>query len=136
MNYRKLLVAIMLSLVSTGTMAAWTAVGKSESSEDFTVYVNKSSIHKKGNLVKMWSMFNFKSPRETNEYRYSSYKQLVEYDCNEGQSRMIGYSLHSKNMGMGGAVYKNSKTGNWVAVEPNSVAESLWKIACSKEVTN
>jgi len=133
MNYRKLLVFLVLSLVSTGAMAGWTTVGKAESAKGFTVYTDKSATQKKGNIAKMWSLFDFNAPRKTKGFRYSSYKQLVEYDCKKEQSRVIGYSLHSKNMGAGGAIYKNSKAGNWMAVRPNSVAENLWEIACGKK---
>ena len=133
MNYRKLLVFLALSLVSTGAMAAWTTVGKAESAKGFTVYADKSSIQKKEGLAKMWALFDFNEPRETRGFRYSSYKQLAEYDCKKERSRVIDYSLHSKSMGAGGAIYKDSKVGNWMAVSPNSVVENLWEIACGKK---
>lgn len=129
---KKILLAIALTLFSTAAMAKWTTVGKSEGATGFTVYADKSSAKKAGNLSNMWALFDFNSERTTKQFRYLSYKQRVEYDCNGKKSRVMEYSLHSKHMGKGGAVYKYSKPGQWKTVTPDSVAGNLFDIACKK----
>ena len=134
MHYRKLLVALALSLLSTSAMAGWTTIGKVGSAKgSFTVYADKSAIQKNGSFAKMQALFDFSTPMKSQGFRYSSYKQLAEYDCKKGQSRVIDYSLHSKKMGAGGAIFKSSNVGKWMTVKPNSVVANLWGIACGKQ---
>ena len=129
---KKILIAIALTLFSTGAMAKWMTVGKAEGAQGFTVYADKSSARKTGDVSTMWAMFDFRSERTSKDFRYLSYKQLVEYDCKQGKSRVMEYSLHSKHMGKGGAVYKDRVPGKWTKTVPNSVAGNLFDIACKK----
>ena len=129
---KKILLAVALTLFSTCAMAKWTTVGKSEGATGFTVYADKSSAKKTGNLSQMWALFDFNSKRTTKQFKYLSYKQRVEYDCGGKKDRILEYSLHSKHMGQGGAIYKYSKPSPWQAVAPDSVAEDLFEIACKK----
>jgi hypothetical protein len=132
MYMKKTLFAIALTLFSTGAMAKWMTVGKSEGATGFTVYADKASVKKTGNMSKMWSMFDFNSTMESKDFRYLSYRQLVEYECKEKKNRVMEYSLHSKHMGNGGAIYKNMVPGKWEMTAPKSVAENLLEIACKK----
>lgn len=129
---KKILLAIVLTLFSAGAMAKWITVGKMEGDAGFTVYADKSSIKKAGNVSKMWALFDFNSIKKTKDFRYLSYKQLAEYDCQGQKTRVMEYSLHSKHMGKSGAIFKDRTPGKWEKIVPKSVAGNLFEIACKK----
>jgi hypothetical protein len=54
----------------------------------------------------------------------------MEYDCKEGQSRMLAFSQYSGNMQEGNAIHFNSDPWKWQPILPQSNAESDWKFAC------
>jgi len=129
---KKILLAIALTAFSTGAMAKWMTVGKSEGAAGFTVYADQSTAKKTGSSSTMWSLFDFNSTRTSKDFKYLSYKQLVEYDCKENKNRVMKYSLHSKHMGKSGAIFKNSVPGKWQKTTPESVSGNLLDIACKK----
>ena len=129
---KKILLAIALALFSTGAMAEWMTVGKSEGATGFTVYADQSTAKKTGGMSKMWSLFDFNSTRTSKDFQYLSYKQLVEYDCKNDKNRVLEYSLHSKHMAKSGAIFKNSVPGKWQQTTPQSVSGNLLDIACKK----
>jgi hypothetical protein len=68
---KKILVLLLL-MVSTNVMAEWTEVSSSNDVAGLTVYVDTGTIKRKGNKVKMWSLDDFKTVRESEGYRYLS----------------------------------------------------------------
>lgn len=129
---KKILAAMMLTLFSTGAMAKWITLGHAGGDTGFTVYADIPAIKKAGGVYGIWSVFDFKSARKIRKFNYLSYRQLVEYDCRKQKSRLMEYSLHSKHMARGRAVYKNSRPGKWQAVAQHSIAGSLLDVACKK----
>jgi len=132
MHMKKILVAIALALFSTVAMAKWMTVGKSEGATGFTVYADKPSVKKAGGVSKMESLFDFNSTRTSKDFKYLSYKQLVEYDCKNDKNRVLEFSLHSKHMAKSGAIFKNRVPGKWQKTTPKSVSGNLLDIACKK----
>ena len=120
----------MLALINTSAVAGWTAVSNSE---NFTTYVDLTTISKAGDGVKMWELRNYKTVQRLAGNKYLSQKTQVEYDCRKEQSRSLAFSQFSERKGKGQVVFTSSKSGNkWLPVKPGSVARTLWKIACGK----
>jgi hypothetical protein len=46
---------------------------------------------------------------------------------------MLAFTWFFGNMGSGKVVYANSDEGKWEPVEPESIAEAMWKVACAKK---
>ena len=129
----KLLIAVLLAVFSTGAMAGWTYLISSEDNA-FDVYIDKTTIRKRGNVAKMWELMDYKAPREEADGKsYLSNKSLAEYDCVEIRVRLLALTHFSDNMGKGQVTstyqYDDSK---WVDIAPGSVNMSNWKVACKK----
>jgi len=128
---KTLLLALMLTLASTSVMAGWTKLGKTEDGT-YTHYVDFSTIRNNGTRVKMWSLNDYTNIQTFAGYSFLSVTNLREYDCHDGQIRLLYYSWHSLNMGSGDVVYVANRTQDWSPVTPDSIGETQWKIACGK----
>lgn len=128
-----LAIATLLAGVSSSVAAEWVEIGGA-SEGGMTVYADPATIRKAGNMVKMWSLFDFEKSRvgATGKHVYMSAKGQDEYDCNEDQSRTLYSSRHSGNMGKGKVVYSDADPDRWEPVPPQSVIGALWKFACGK----
>ena len=57
----KLLIAALLAAFSTGAMVEWTYLGLSSiGNSTFDVYIDKATIRKQGNVVKMWELYTIR----------------------------------------------------------------------------
>lgn len=94
------------------------------------VYVDGTSISKKGNIAQMISLINFQAPQIRPNYRFQSQAELSEYDCKESKSRLLSFSRYSKKMGEGEMVFSDKTPVNWKKVAPGSAGEVLFEFAC------
>lgn len=131
---KKLMVVILLAGISTSAMAEWIKINEGENTD---IYVNKSSIRRTGNLVKMWSLYNFKTSEkdfENDKPHLSSINQMY-YDCQNESSHPLYSIEYDGNMGLGNVTFRSS--GNVQTkdspVIPDSIGEMEWKIACGKK---
>jgi hypothetical protein len=122
---------MLLTVVSTGAAAEWVAVGSSGNSTT-TIYADPATIRKSGNMVKMWSLVDYKTPQGGVPKPYMSIRSRDEYDCNDERARGLSLTRHAGNMARGETVFKDSHPEKWEPVPPNSVGEGLWKFACAK----
>ena len=128
---KKLLIGLMLLVVSGAASAEWTDVGDND---EITLYVDKTTIRRNGNLVKMWILYDFKSASVVVGLSFLSNRSQNEYDCKEEKFRILEISYFSGQMLSGKVVISEDNMGRkWVAVPPSSVMEAQWKIACGKE---
>ena len=132
---RKFIMLLLLAMVSSGAAAEWVAMGSADSGDTyFDIYVDPT-IHKSGNMVQMWVMFDFKTV-QVDEYgrQYLSDKAQHQYDCKDERSRTLYFTLHSGNMGHGNVVYLGDGIrNNWIPISSDSISEGNWKIACGKQ---
>ena len=124
---RKLVVVLLL--LSTPAWAEWTLVGGSDTSD---IYADLATIRKRGNMVKMWSLYDLKTARPFAGTPYLSSKDQDEYDCEGQRTRFLSFSVHSANMGGGRTIYSDADPGKWTPLPLGSVVEALWKIACDQ----
>jgi hypothetical protein len=127
----RIFLILLLAFVSSNAMAEWLKVADSELG---SYYVNPSSIHWKGNRVKMWRMTDLLTARnDAMGNAYISYLELNEYDCSEDQFRPIAFQNYSEHMAEGHMVSFNSDVDKWQPIPPGSVAEIFIKVACGKK---
>jgi hypothetical protein len=129
---RKLLLIVTLFFISTSVMAEWTALKWSHEDGGLTLFVDYTTIRKEGDIAKMLSLVDFKVVEKDEVDLYSSRAQN-EYDCKEKKIRQLYYSLYSDSMGKGKMEHANSEHLNWLPVQPRSMEEAMWKVACSKK---
>lgn len=128
---RKAILIMLLAVVSNSAVAEWTKVGEHNG---IATYVDMTTIQKKGNIVKMWNMYDYKvlQDKYTGD-AFLSIKAQSEYDCEEVLSRSLAGAYFSENMGDGKMNYSFSDPDKWTPVQPSSAGKALWKIACNKE---
>ena len=126
----KRLTLLLLLMISTNVSAEWTMVDKS-SNGDTTAYVDSETIKRKGNKVKMWSMYNFKTIQEVAGYRYLSSMTRYEYDCEEETRRQLDFYWYSGNMRQSEIVVSQTNIKDEsTSVIPGSIDVSFLKVAC------
>ena len=127
------LIVIMLLVLSCGpAYAEWVEVSASKMA-GVTAYADPDTIRRKGDLVKMSSLFDLQTTHTGGANSYSSIKAQQAYDCAQDRSRALAYTKFSGNMGHGAEVYSVSVKQTWKPIAPMSVGLELWKVACSKK---
>lgn len=121
----------LLVLLSSGpAYAEWVQIDTTD--EGMSTYVDPTTIRRKGDLVKMWHMFDEKIADNFRGSTFLSIRAQNEYDCAEERSRRLASSYHSGNMGSG-KVVATSDESKWASVAPRSVGQALWAFACDKQ---
>jgi hypothetical protein len=129
----RLFLITLLVLSSGSAYAEWVEVSSSQGAGGFTVYVDSDTIPRKGDRVKMWELYDFKTVQTIYGKPLLSFKRQSEYDCTEERVRLLAYMEHSGNMGEGDTVASGSTGGQWKPVGPVTVDQVLWKLACDKK---
>ena len=128
----KLLIAALLAVFSTGAMAEWTYLTSPEDNA-YDVYIDKTTIRKRGNVAKMWELTDFKAPQKAAGGSFLSSKSLKEYDCVEIRLRLLTLTSFSDNMGSGQVIFNYQYDDkDWRDIEPGSIGVTHWKAACKK----
>ncbi len=133
---KRALLITLLVLMSRGTAyAEWVSVEKDYISPGLrTAYVDVDTIRREGNLVSMWQLINFtamQGNRKTS--RFLSTKTYKQFDCVEHRVRLLAFSEFSHRMGTGQRNDGLVDTDNWLSIEPESINQALWEIACNKK---
>lgn len=98
----------------------------------YSAYVNTDSIHRKGNVVTLWALFDYRTIQSIVGGPWLSSKTRRQYDCVEERVQLLGYMTFTGNMGSGEAVYSNSEQSRWEPIAPDSIDRKLWDIVCSR----
>ena len=125
---KKLLLILILVVVSSSAMAEWVEIGEDEE-KTFTLYADPDTIQKTGNIVKIWSLHDYRIDIDNG---VASAKGKVEHDCKEKKSRIHFVVFYSGHLGNGETVLIHSEPGaSWQQPTVGSVAEILLEFACS-----
>jgi hypothetical protein len=125
----------LLFLSSGPAYAEWVAVEKDYLLPGLqTVYVDPDTISRERNLVTMWQLIDFKWMQGgRNPTRFLSTKTHKQFDCAEKCIRLLAFTVFSRHMATGIAANGYVDTGNWLPVEPESINQALWEMACGNE---
>jgi hypothetical protein len=128
---RRILLIMVLLMTAIAVRAEWTRVGEND---DSIQYVNRATIRRNGNLVKMWNLVDFKTVKKSAlGVSYLSQKTQKEYNCKEEKHLFLAFSWFDGKMGDGNVVLRNGNVRDeWEPIQPESAGEVLWKIACGK----
>ena len=94
---------ITLLVLSSGPAYAEWELSSGDDEAGLTVYVDRDTIRRKGNLVKMWQLYDYKTVQTVAGDSLLSIQRHNEYDCTEERTRMLAYTWFSSNMGKGQA---------------------------------
>ena len=132
----------ILFLSSVPAYAEWVAVEKDYLSPGLqTVYVDPDTIRREGNLVTLWQLVDFKWMQGNQgmgrlgfgPHRFFSTKTHKQFDCAEKRLRLLAFTEFSQHMGTGISADGYVDKDNWLPVEPESISQALWEVACGKE---
>jgi hypothetical protein len=122
------LLILLLTLFSTSAHAQWQLLGENN---DETAYADTATVQN-GEHIRMWGLFDLKTPRPFGDLTYLSMKIRREYACHDKKSRVIAMSAHAGKMGTGELIYSNNTAETWADVQPDSAEEVMLNIACGK----
>lgn len=123
----------LLTLSNEAAYAGW-VLTSGDDEAGLTVYVDPDSIRRKGDLVKMWQLYDYKTIQTVAGDSLLSIKRYNEFDCTEERrTRMRAYTWFAGNMGTGKVVYSTTDEQQWEPVVPRSINHTLWKVACGKK---
>jgi hypothetical protein len=126
-------VLITLLTMSSGAAYAGWVLTSGDDEAGLTVFVDPDSIRRKGNLVKMWQLYDYKTVQTVAGDSLLSIKRYNEFDCTGVRTRMRAYTWFAGNMGTGKVVYSTTDEQQWEPVIPRSINHTLLKVACSQK---
>ena len=128
----KKITLILLLMVSTNVFAEWTKANTNKAA-GLTTYVDLQSIRKKGNKVKMWELWDFKTIQKSPiGESFLSSANHKEYDCEEETSKTLNYTWYSGNMGKGDSVYSSGNLNREPeSIIPETLDDTSFKAACN-----
>src|SRR6185436_11873596 len=94
---------LLLWMNSGSAYAGRVSLGDTDSGT--RVYVDRSTVLSKGDLVTMWILYDFRSMRSMAGKSYLSTKTQGEYDCAQRRHRILVDTGFSSIMGLGAIVY-------------------------------
>jgi len=104
-----------------------------DGNNEMTSFINPTPFNKEGDVVKVWTLLDFKSPQVSGDFNYLSLKEQNEIYCSENKFRSIGFWWYSGNMGGGKEIFAYNVPEQWKQITPKSLGASLWKAACGKQ---
>ena len=120
--------------------AEWVAVERDYLSPGLqTVYVDSDTIRREGSLVTVSQLIDFKwmqgnqgmGPLGYGPHRYFSTQTLKQFDCATQRVRLLAFTEFSEHMGAGTLARGYVDSKNWLAIEPESINQALWEVACT-----
>jgi len=120
---------LLLAVAAAPTLADWTPLGVEN--EIYVAYVDRASIHRHDDRVRMTGMYDFRKQDFTPE-GHGLYSTVVlrEYDCAQRQVRLLSYIDFVGHKGEGGVVSQVQRMGRWEAVVAGGIDAAYWNVAC------
>lgn len=127
----RLLLMTLLLLSSGPAYAGWMLATGSDQT-GITLYLDPDTLHRKGDLVKVWQLLDYKIIQNVGGDSYLSTKLQRQFDCAEARTRILTFTNFSGNMGRGNVVHTGLDETKWEPIAPDSVNQVLWEVACKK----
>jgi hypothetical protein len=131
-----LVMVTILSLSPVPASAEWAALEKDYLMPGLqTVYVDRDTMRREGNLVTMRQLIDFRwmQGNARGPTRFMSTETHKQFDCPGKRLRLLAFTEFSHGMGTGIAAGGYVDKGNWLSVEPDSINQALWEVACGRK---
>ena len=99
---------------------------------DVNIYINPETFRRKGDVMKWWELWDYKTAQTVVGETFLSIKAQREFDCAEELHRVLSQTWFSANMGKGNLGYSNSDEEKWRPVQPDGIGRGIWEIVCDK----
>lgn len=110
--------------------AQWVEV---KSTEPAAICADPASRQSDGELTKMWELGNYRQTQDFAGQPFFSSRVLCEFDCQAHEMRTLAFTTFTRRMAAGDMVHTHRVKGpDWQLVEPYSVGEASWQLACAQ----
>jgi len=126
----------MIAMLSFGSARAeWIDIGGQvqDGLTVYRVYIDPENIHRKGDVVTLWALFDYRTIQSIVGGPWLSSKARRAFDCTANRIRLLGYMTFTGNMASGEAVFSNSNESQWEPIAPDSIDRKLLEVVCSKK---
>ncbi len=131
---KRLMLLIILLMLSYGPVyAEWVEVKNNYLPGKQTVYVDPDTIRRKGELVQMWVLFDYKIVQTNAGKSFLSMRSQSQFDCADEFTQILSYTVFSGHMETGDILAHSDDKHQWQLVPPGSVTQTLWEVACDKQ---
>lgn len=122
----------------------WVAVDSTyQSPSREMMYYDPKTIRRDGDLVTLWQLIDYKWMQGNapfgmfmmSPHRFFSTKTHKEFDCAHNTVRLLASSEFSQHMGTGTQNAVLVEQGYGQPVEPGSINQALWEVACGVTTT-
>ena len=128
---RKTFLTLVLVVVCGNASAEWVRLS-TVLNGNITYYADPTTITRSGELAQMWVLQDYLTAQSSKHYL--SARSQSEYDCKNKNVRPISISLHTGNMGGGEMIDSvTARDDAWIPVPPDTMFETLWELACTKQ---
>ena len=123
-----LISGLLVSTICFGADWKYAAMG---AQDDRAIYVDSSQYNydKKNNSIKAW----FKTDSyvdDNSKDTYTRSKNLFQFSCLDNKIKLLAYVNYDKKGNVISSNQLDSKEAKYSAVIPDTVGESIWKVAC------
>ena len=120
---------LMLALISTAAYGEWTKTGIGV---DSSIYVDKGTMKRSGDLIRITYLQNFSlgTTSDDGKMTYKSSRTVEEFNCKKGESRTASFEWFSDVMGGGKQVYRDVHTYPFEKVDEESLVGSVMRGVC------
>lgn len=122
-----------LVLSPTLVFASWETVTRDYFSSGLqTVFVDKSSLKRDGNLATISLLVDYKwmQGNYVGTPRFLSTTALKQFDCGAQRVRPLSFTDYYGHMATGTAMMAHIEYDKWQRIEPQTLNQALWEIAC------
>ena len=120
--------ALLLAALACNAGAEWVMV---RDNDEYSAYADPVTIAREGDSVRMRDLVDLKYPRPSPYGNpHSSSTAHSEFDCQNPRVRTLAFALHSGQMGGGDLVETAAQADRWLAIEPGTLLDDLWRFAC------
>lgn len=114
--------------------SAWALWEKVGAAQPFTHYVDRGTIVRVGDLVKLWFLDDYKTAQLTvNKKTFVSVKQQFEFHCTEKKGRAREAVAMAGSMGRGAVVWSDATVEPWQDIVKGTMLADYWTVACGNE---
>ena len=121
---------VLLVLSVRLAYAEWLIVGIMQ--DGTSVYIDSESLHRQGNVVKMWALFDSSGMKVMDGISSRSMRAQFQIDCDQERYRSLAVTRFSGSMATGKVVSNAAGKGKWSPVAPKSVAKMLMNSQCKE----
>ncbi len=107
----KKMLTLVLLVYSANIFAAWSNIVELLDG-DMATYADLQNIKQNGKIIRMWSLFDYRTVQQVKPYKYLSEVTYDEYDCEEKTYKTLDLYWFSKHMGEGKVVYSREGLEN------------------------